>query len=133
MLSFFFPIFAITFLVAGHNRLRDLLWLILASLVFDFFSGLEFGFLTGLIIILALIIEFAGRFFTIKSRSLISLFFFSMIFSLGFFFLLTLQLPARHVFSRLPPLLLKSSVIVLAAAVVLTKFSQTHDSREIQN
>lgn len=133
MLFFTFPIFAIAFLVAGHNRLRDLLWLILASLVFDFFSGFEFGFLTGLIIILAPCIQLTRKFLTINSRSLISLLFFSIIFSLGFFFLLMFQLPPRHIFSRLPQLLVQSAVISLMVAVVLVGLNRAHDVKKIQN
>lgn len=78
---FIFPVFAILFMLTSRNDFHDLLYVIAASIFFDFFSGLTLGFMTLAILVVCLSIFLAKKFISIDGHSAISTFAFGLIFT----------------------------------------------------
>lgn len=88
-----FPLFLILFLLKSKNYPNDFNWLVGPTLAFDFFSGIQFGLFSLLILGAAGIIYLARQKLAVDQNRLISFFFFYFIFVMGYGVLFWLKLP----------------------------------------
>lgn len=97
-----FPVFAIYLLIISQNYGQDLIRLIVASVFFDVFSGLPFGYFTLALIIVSWLIYLAKRQLKIGRNSFISSAFFLIIFSVSYLAMFASQIPILSIVSKLP-------------------------------
>lgn len=114
-----FPSFAVLFLLRSQNYNRDFTLVIVASIIFDFFSGFEFGAFIFAVILAALIVYLIKKEFAISSNSLLVSVFFSLLiilFVFSFVFIL-LKLPIKYIITQLPVLGIESLITIFVLII----------------
>ncbi len=86
---FIFPVFVIIFLLTSKRDGEELVYVMIAAFIFDFFSGYRFGFMTFVILVIALAIYLFKTRFNVEPRSFLSLAIYSLIFTLLYFTILS--------------------------------------------
>ena len=118
---FIFPVFVILFMLTSKGGASELPYIIIASFIFDFFSGLSFGLLTIAILIVFLTIHLTKIFLNIKDRSPIFILILSLVFVFEYFFLLSVKISPRLVISQAPVILLETVVLLIFMGVMFRK------------
>lgn len=99
---FLFPVFAVILLLKSGDLSQTAGRLVLAGLVFDFFSGYEFGRLTLVLLALTFSIFLAKKVLAINPSSFLSLLIFSVLFGAEYLILFSFKLSVREFWFQLP-------------------------------
>ena len=108
---FIFPVFAILFLLTSKHDADELVYVIIAALFFDFFSGYRFGFMTLAILAVALAMYFFKTRFNSSSQSPFSLASYSLIFIFIFFAILSIQSDPRLIITQGPAIITETLIL----------------------
>ena len=121
---FLFPVFAVILLLKSRDLNQTAGRLALTGLVFDFFSGYEFGRLTLVLLVLIFSIFLAKKVLVINPSSFLSLLIFSVLFGAEYLILLSFKFSAGELWFQLP-------FWFLQCLIVLFIFTFANDSRKI--
>ena len=110
---FIFPIFVILFLLVSKNDADELVYVAIAVLIFDFFSGYTFGFLALAILAVALAIFFFKTRFNVNSQSFFSLAIYTFIFAFVYLALLSIRSNPRLIITQIPTIVTETTILFL--------------------
>ena len=111
---FIFPIFIVLFgLLSAGDILAYLPHVAIATLCFDFFSGLPFGWMTIAMLAVFLTIYLARSFLNIRSGPLIFTAALYLFFIFEYFFLLSFRTSPHLVISQAPLILAESAILLI--------------------
>ncbi len=120
---FIFPVFIVLFaLLSAGDILAYLPHVAIATLFFDFFSGLPFGWMTIAMLAVFLTIYLARNFLNIHGGSLIFTAVLYLVFIFEYFFLLSIRFSPRFVISQTPLILAESVILLIPMKFLLQKF-----------
>lgn len=110
---FIFPVFAIMFALTAPNDAKNFKEILIASLIFDPFSGYRFGFFTiAIILLMSLIIVFKTR-FNIDYRSFFLLGISTIIFTFAYFVIVSIKSDPKLLFFRAAFMLMETAIVFL--------------------
>jgi hypothetical protein len=110
-LSFFiFPVFIVLFMLV-RSAGSDLPYVVGASLIFDFFSGFSFGWVTISILAVYFSIHLAKNFISVSGSSFVLLVLMSLLFVIEYFLILSVKVPRAALLTGFPFLILETIII----------------------
>ena len=120
---FIFPIFIVLFgLLSAGDILAYLPHVAIATLCFDFFSGLPFGWMTIAMLAVFLTIYLARNFLNIRGGSLIFTTVLYMVFIAEYFFLFSIRVSPRFVISQITVISAEAIILLIPARFLLKIF-----------
>lgn len=108
---FIFPVFVIFFMLTSKSDAHDLLHIAAAALIFDFFSGYRFGFMTFAILAVTLAIVLFKTRFNVNPRFLFFLEIYAIIFIFTYFIILSIRSESSILLSQVLIIILETIVI----------------------
>jgi len=108
---FIFPVFVIFFLLTSKNDIREISYIAVAAIVFDFFSGYHFGFMTLVTLSVTLVIFFFKTRFNSSSQSPFSLALYLLIFIFVFFAILSIKSNPRLILTQAPIVITETLIL----------------------
>ena len=108
---FIFPVFTILFMLTSKNDIREISYIAVVALIFDFFSGYRFGFMTLAILAVALAIFFFKTRFNSSSQSPFSLALYTLIFIFLYFVLLSIKSDPRLIIIPAPAVITETLIL----------------------
>jgi hypothetical protein len=132
---FIFPVFVIIFLLtrptfasqnlggqASKSDTREISYIAVTAIVFDFFSGYTFGFSTLAILIIDLAIFFFKTRLNVNPRALFSLAVYTLIFVFLYFILLSIQSNSRIIIDQAVIIVTETLILFLIFVRIFRKF-----------
>jgi len=119
---FVFPVFVILLILHSQKEERDIVGIILVSLIFDFFSGFNFGIYTLAIFLVCVTIYFLKTRMNINARTFISSAVLAIIFVIEFFLILSVASSPRVLISQAVWLILETAIWTIVLELILKKF-----------
>ncbi|OGN05167.1 MAG: hypothetical protein A2831_01640 [Candidatus Yanofskybacteria bacterium RIFCSPHIGHO2_01_FULL_44_17] len=122
---FIFPVLAILFMLTSKNEAREMSYIVIASLFFDFFSGYIFGWATLIILAVVLIIFFFKTRFNVSSQPILSLAIYTLIFTFVYFAILSVKSDLRFMTSQSTAIIIETLILFLIFNFTFRKLVKT--------
>ena len=135
---FIFPVFVILFMLtrptfvsqnlggqASKSDVREISYVAIATLVFDFFSGYYFGFFTIAMLVVVLAIFFFKTRFNINPQSFFPLAIYTLIFTFVYFALLSIKSDPRLILTQAPVIVAETLILFLVFNLAFHKLIKT--------
>lgn len=119
---FIFPVFVILFVLTSKKDTDELPYIIIASFIFDFFSGFTFGWLTVAILVVFITIYLVKAFFNIDGKSPVLSLVISLIFIFEYFLLLSIKTSPRLLIFQAPLIFSESVILLIPMRFLLQRF-----------
>lgn len=120
---FIFPVFVILFMLTSRNGAREIPYIVVISLVFDFFSGYHYGFMIIIILFIVSAIIFFKTYFSVDPQSFLSLAVYTLVFSFAYFALISIKSGFRigELITRIPTITIEIAAVFIVFNLVNTR------------